>query len=103
MDLAGRRYARAMAASMRLRALVRGDVQGVGFRYGVLRLAWQLGLTGFAENTSDGSVHVEAEGSPELLEQLEAFLRNGPRFATVTSVHAERAAATGEFDGFEAR
>ncbi|HEV8650618.1 MAG TPA: acylphosphatase [Actinomycetes bacterium] len=92
-----------MAASIRLRAVVRGDVQGVGFRYGVWRLAWQLGLTGFARNTSDGSVHVEAEGSPEGLDQLEAYLHTGPRFATVSYVHAERAAATGEFDGFEAR
>jgi acylphosphatase len=88
---------------MRLRAVVRGDVQGVGFRYGVRRLAHELGLTGFAENAPDGSVRIEAEGSSERLDQLEAFLRSGPRWATVTSVEAERVAATGEFKRFEAR
>lgn len=88
---------------MRLRAVVRGDVQGVGFRYGVRRLAHELGLTGFAENAPDGSVRIEAEGSSEHLDQLEAFLRSGPRLATVTSVEAERLAATGEFKRFEAR
>jgi len=92
-----------MAARMRLRAVVRGDVQGVGFRFGVRRLAWQLGLTGFAENAPDGSVRVEVEGSSERLDQLEAFLHTGPRWATVSSVEVERAAATGQFDRFEAR
>jgi len=101
--MGGGRYPAAMAGSMRLRAVVRGDVQGVGFRYGVRRLARELGLTGFAENIPDGSVRVEAEGSSERLDQLEAFLRTGPRFATVTSMDAERAVATGEFGVFEAR
>ena len=94
---------RAMAASMRLRAVVRGDVQGVGFRYTARRLARQLGLTGFAENVADGSVRVEAEGPSERLDELEAFLREGPRMATVTKLEVERAPATGEFARFEAR
>jgi acylphosphatase len=88
---------------MRLRAVVRGDVQGVGFRYTVRRLARELGLTGFAENVADGSVLVEAEGASERLDQLEAFLREGPRMATVTKLEAERGSATGEFANFEAR
>ncbi len=92
-----------MAASMRLQAVVRGEVQGVGFRYRVERLARGLRLTGFAENTPDGSVRVEAEGAPEQLDELEAFLHVGPRFATVTSVAARRVAATGEFDTFRAK
>ncbi|HEX6677556.1 MAG TPA: acylphosphatase [Actinomycetes bacterium] len=92
-----------MADTMRLRAVARGDVQGVGFRFAVRRIARDLGLTGFAENLADGSVLVEAEGSPEGLEMLESFLRSGPRLATVTALDSRREQATGEFQGFAAR
>jgi acylphosphatase len=92
-----------MADTMRLRAVARGDVQGVGFRFAVRRIARDLGLTGFAENLADGSVLVEAEGSPEGLEMLESFLRSGPRLATVTALDSRREQATGEFQGFVAR
>ncbi len=92
-----------MADTMRLRAVARGDVQGVGFRFAVRRIARDLGLTGFAENLADGSVLVEAEGPPEGLEMLESFLRSGPRLATVTSLDSRREQATGEFQGFAAR
>jgi acylphosphatase len=88
---------------LRLRAVVRGDVQGVGFRWAVQRQARQLGLTGYAENLPDGSVRVEAEGVPEGLDQLEAFLRGGPRFAQVDLLDSQRLAATGEFRGFATR
>jgi acylphosphatase len=87
----------------RLRAVVSGEVQGVGFRWAVQRQAGQLGLTGYAENLPDGSVRVEAEGDPERLDKLEAFLRAGPRWAEVRSVDSERVAATGEFRGFGTR
>ena len=88
---------------LRLRAVVRGDVQGVGFRWAVQRQARQLGLTGYAENLPDGSVRVEAEGVAEGLDQLEAFLRVGPRFAQVDALDSQRLAATGEFNGFATR
>jgi acylphosphatase len=83
--------------ALRLRAVVRGEVQGVGYRWSVQRLARRLGLTGYAENLPDGSVRVEAEGDPEQLDELEAFLRGGPRFAEVDRLDSERVAATGEF------
>jgi acylphosphatase len=88
---------------LRLRAVVRGDVQGVGFRWAVQRQARQLGLTGYAENLPDGSVRVEAEGVPEGLDELEEFLRIGPRFAQVDALDSQRLAATGEFHGFATR
>lgn len=87
----------------RLRATVHGLVQGVGFRYAVLSKARSLGVRGFVENRPDGSVHVEAEGSPERLDQLEAFLRAGPRLARVDELASERLEASGEFDGFSWR
>jgi acylphosphatase len=90
-------------SQLRLTAVVRGDVQGVGFRWSVQREADRLGLTGYAENLPDGSVRVEAEGDPGRLDELEAFLRQGPRWAEVGAVEAERTPATGEFRGFGTR
>ena len=90
-------------SAQRLRAVVKGEVQGVGFRWSVQRQAGELGLTGYAENLPDGSVQVEAEGDPNRLDQLEAYLRQGPRWAEVESLDVQRAPATGEFRGFSAR
>ena len=90
-------------SAQRLRAVVRGEVQGVGFRWSVQRQAGDLGLTGYAENLPDGSVRVEAEGDPGRLDQLEAYLRQGPRWAEVESLDVQRVPATGEFRGFGAR
>ena len=92
-----------MSQAERLRAVVKGEVQGVGFRWAVQRQAGQLGLTGYAENLPDGSVRVEAEGDPDRLDQLEAFLHQGPRWAEVESLDSQRVAATGEFRGFGTR
>jgi acylphosphatase len=92
-----------MSQAVRLKAVVRGEVQGVGFRWAVQRQAGQLGLTGYAENLPDGSVRVEAEGEPGHLDQLESFLHQGPHWAEVASVNTERVPATGEFRRFEAR
>ncbi len=71
------------------RYLVRGVVQGVGYRYFVLRQAAALGVSGYARNLPDGSVEVVAEGSEETLADLEQRLRRGPAAADVTSVERE--------------
>ena len=92
-----------MGQAVRLKAVVRGEVQGVGFRWAVQRQAGRLGLTGYAENLPDGSVRVEAEGDPDRLDQLEAFLQQGPQWAEVAAVDSQRQSATGEFHRFEAR
>jgi acylphosphatase len=89
--------------ALRMQAVVRGEVQGVGFRWAVQRQAGRLGLTGYAENLADGSVRVEAEGDPDRLDQLEAFLRQGPHWAEVRSLESRRVPATGEFPDFGTR
>jgi acylphosphatase len=71
----------------RFRALVRGRVQGVGFRWFVMQEADALGLSGWVRNLSDGSVEVEAEG--ENLEAFREVLRKGPPSADVVSVDFE--------------
>ena len=68
------------------RFVVRGRVQGVGYRYFVLREAEGLGVSGFARNLPDGSVEVVAEGDDPVLLQLEERLRKGPSFAKVAAV-----------------
>ncbi|HET8625224.1 MAG TPA: acylphosphatase [Gemmatimonadales bacterium] len=66
--------------------VVSGRVQGVGFRWFVLRQAEREGLTGFARNLPDGSVEVLATGDVVALERLAAALRVGPPHARVDNV-----------------
>lgn len=68
------------------RWVVRGDVQGVGFRLFVHSKATGLGLSGWARNRSDGSVEVYAAGPAEKLSRLAAALHAGPRPAYVRGV-----------------
>lgn len=57
---------------------VRGEVQGVGFRWWTRARALELGLVGHARNMPDGRVEVVAQGSEESVERLEALLREEP-------------------------
>lgn len=84
------------------RFVVSGRVQGVGYRYFVLRAAGTLGASGFARNLPDGSVEVVAEGGAQVLADLEALLREGPAFAEVTGVAREAVAERGA-SGFHVR
>lgn len=71
------------------RYLVSGRVQGVGFRYFVLREAQALGLVGFVRNLRDGRVEVVAAGPDSKLAKLEALLWRGPMMADVKMVEVE--------------
>lgn len=66
--------------------LVRGRVQGVGFRWFVHREAEPLGLRGWVRNTEEGHVEVTAAGDPEPLAMLAAALRKGSRGSRVDQV-----------------
>ncbi len=68
---------------MVLHFLIRGRVQGVGFRWFVHREASELDLRGWVRNTEDGEVEVVAAGSVEDLAELRASLRQGPRGSRV--------------------
>ncbi len=81
------------------RFAVTGRVQGVFFRASTRDVAVDLSLTGFARNMADGSVEVLACGSQDAIEKLAAWLREGPRMASVSSVH-EEVADFQELDGF---
>ncbi len=68
------------------RFIVRGRVQGVGFRWFVEREAHMLGLTGWVRNNHDSSVEVLAIGTRDQLSGLRSRLREGPRAARVDEV-----------------
>jgi acylphosphatase len=78
------------------RYIVRGRVQGVGYRYFVMREANGLGVSGFARNLPDGSVEVVAEAADEVLERFEERLRQGPSFATVSALDRSAIPARGD-------
>ena len=71
---------------MVLHFLIRGRVQGVGFRWFVHREASELDLRGWVRNTEEGDVEVVAAGAPEDLSELRHSLRQGPRGSRVDNV-----------------
>jgi acylphosphatase len=81
---------------------VRGQVQGVGFRYFVEQSANALGLKGWVRNVDDGSVEVYAVGSAAKLSELAGLLWKGPRWAEVRGVE-ELEAALERHSGFSIR
>ena len=73
------------------RFVVRGRVQGVGFRWFVEREAHILGIAGWVRNNHDGGVEVLAQGTHHQLSGLQSRLREGPRAARVDDVQASEA------------
>jgi acylphosphatase len=73
------------------RYVVRGRVQGVGFRWFVEREAHMLGIAGWVRNNHDGSVEVLAQGTRDQLSGLHGRLRQGPRAARVDAVEVSDA------------
>lgn len=86
----------------RWRLIVRGRVQGVGYRYSCQRQAEQLGLSGWVRNRPDGTVEVEAEGPVQLLGELQLWCARGPQGADVSGVTSHVIPCNGS-DWFEIR
>jgi hydrogenase maturation protein HypF len=84
------------AENRRLRMYVTGEVQGVGFRPSVYRLAGELGLTGWIRNTTSGAV-IEAEGAEHRLKLFQSRLRSAhPPFAGVRTIEPSALRAHGD-------
>jgi acylphosphatase len=66
--------------------LVKGRVQGVGFRWFVHREAAEIGLRGWVRNTDDGRVEVVAAGDAQQLAELRAALHKGSLGSRVDAV-----------------
>ena len=83
------------------RFLVKGIVQGVGYRYFVAREARRLGLRGFVRNLQDRSVEVVVEGNHRRVEEFKLELEDGPPGAVVRSIEQEEIDTGGRFSKFE--
>ncbi len=87
--------------SVRMRALVRGRVQGVFFRDFAYRRAGAIDLVGLVRNLSDGrTVEIISEGPEMVLRDLLQHLRKGPPASYVDDIDVEWTPATGEFTSF---
>jgi len=79
--------------------VIRGRVQGVGFRQFMLRTAHELEITGWVRNRTDGSVEAVVAGTPQAVDAMIERARRGPRNATVTGFDVTDAQAG--FERFE--
>lgn len=78
-----------------VRLIVKGRVQGVGYRWWAIGQARRLGLDGWVRNRADGSVELLAIGVEAALEALAAACRRGPQAAAVSSVETQEAGDDG--------
>jgi len=91
------------SATLARRFLVRGRVQGVGFRWFVEREAHILQIAGWVRNDSDGSVEVLAMGTRDQLAGLRSRLQEGPRAARVDDVEESDAEPVAGLSSFQVR
>ena len=89
-----------MSGMRRVHVTVRGDVQGVGYRYTMLLVAREAGAAGWVRNRRDGSVEAEIEGTPGQVDELLAWMAEGPPGAHVDDAQVNDAVPIGE-RGFE--
>ncbi len=90
-----------MSKRIRAEILVNGLVQGVGFRWFVLRRAHSLGVTGYVRNLPSGEVFTLAEGERHEVEELLKAIKIGPFGAHVTRCTIDWGEPTEEFHQFE--
>lgn len=86
-----------------VRAVVRGAVQGVGFRYFTRVSAERAGVSGWVRNREDGTVEIRAEGTEDRLKQFLKAVRRGPTHAHVTDVDVKWEPPTGRDRSFRIR
>jgi acylphosphatase len=82
------------------RLVIRGRVQGVGYRYAAVEAAEREGVCGWVRNLRDGGVEALVQGDDHAVERMIAWCRVGPRGARVTSVETQTADVRADFSGF---
>ena len=85
------------------RLVVRGRVQGVGFRHAMSVAAASFGVAGWVRNRQDGSVEALVQGDPDAVERTIAWSRRGPPAARVTAVEVVDEPVSPAREGFELR
>jgi acylphosphatase len=92
-----------MSKYARVRILVGGTVQGVGYRFFVVRAARQLDLGGWVRNLPGGEVEIVAEGQAGMIREFTEELRRGPAASRVSEVRVTPETYAAEFDAFDVR
>jgi acylphosphatase len=80
--------------------LIRGRVQGVGYRYFALEAAERRGIRGYVRNLASGEVEVHAEAEEAALELFKQELERGPRMARVSAVVESDLPVSGTYSSF---
>ena len=86
-----------------MRALFKGNLQGVCFRASVQAYAEDLGLVGYAQNLSDGSVLIKAVGEKTQLEMLLEKIQKKPGFGKIEEMDISYAESSESYQGFSVR
>ena len=87
----------------RIYVVVRGIVQGVGYRYFTIKQASAYGLHGWVRNTHDGRVEALIEGNVEDLHKITEDMKKGPWSARVDGIDVDWSEYRGEFTSFGVR
>tara|TARA_Y100000310_G_scaffold218876_1_gene220197 strand:- start:241 stop:513 length:273 start_codon:yes stop_codon:yes gene_type:complete len=86
---------------IRRHIFIKGNVQGVNFRYNTEKRANKLGLTGWGKNLPNGNVEIVVEGEEDKVNELIEFCKHGPTYARVYDIEIIEEKYKGEFGGFE--
>lgn len=84
-----------------IKYIVRGRVQGVGFRFYTREKAIHTGISGYVKNLRDGSVEVVASGSDSQLSEFKKHIETGPSMAFVESVEQHLQPVSNRYRGFK--
>lgn len=87
----------------RLRIVITGRVQGVGYRWWFQNRAMEIGLTGWVRNRTNGAVEAEIQGTPDQLETLIRSAWQGPPLAKVILIDRNSIGAVDGETGFSRR
>lgn len=87
----------------RVHVVVDGSVQGVGYRYTMRMVARDAGVTGWVRNRRDGTVEAEVEGTDGQVDEVLAWMAEGPPGSSVTSARVTELDATASESSFEVR
>ena len=89
-----------MADKVARKFFLRGDVQGVGFRFFAQRAAARHQIVGYVRNLDDGRVEALAEGPARKVEAFKHELATGPRFSSVDHVEEINIDPSGAYSSF---
>ncbi|MCK5742480.1 MAG: acylphosphatase [Chlorobi bacterium] len=89
--------------NVRYKYVIKGHVQGVGFRYFVYHKAKTLGMVGYTRNMYDGSVEVIAEGGSAAIQTFHDYLKQGSQRSRVDSVKRYEESKNDKYSDFSVR